>query len=387
MNINEMVIKCKQLLQKINSNAYQRILDEEWCDIINMTINEYVRKHSYDPKDSDRDDYDVVNFAQGLQSLIRTHEFAFPGIYLYREDGKYANLLSLATSEGNGMICKPAIHSGLQYRIVRIYGSDDFTSLGASTNLVGEIFVASFIASVQPTLLASTVLEYGISYYAIHSTSLKAGVVYHVRDGSVTFPIGFALKVTADGKEYWFTGVNQNRVTSLILIKGSKFIIHETYMVQWTDYSILEELSNSAAYYQYISSSSKVRYICDNDIIIKTVPNRLIKQKDVEMYRKHSRGGAISSPVCILENNNLIVFNNQSLSHINIRKKFDIDSIFLTYIKKPNIVSIAGAIDCDLDEIVHEEIVRKTVDTINAAIQSNTYQALKTETISNTQNK
>ena len=391
MTTLEMIIRCRMLLQRVNSNVYQSILTEEWEDMINMTIDEYVRKHSFDPQDSNRDNYEIINSSEGLQTLIRTIKVEYPSKYLNFTDGYYVNLASLGNILNAGYISHVPIKSGFLYRIVKLYGADTFVSVGATNNVNGELFTANFTASASPTLLASgdgTILSYNGDKYTTHTTSnLRAGISYNVGLGTVTFAVGYALKITADGVDYWLAGANQNRATNLILSAGSTFVIHDEYSAQWADYSILEELGASEVFFKYISSKTDIEYDCKGVTTLrKDAGNRIIKVKDLEDFRRTNRSMQISSPLCILHNNNLVVFSNESLD-VPVDKIFTIRNIILTYYKRPNRVSVTSNINCDLDEIVHEEIVRKTVDSMVAAISSPNYQAMKSETMSNTQPK
>ena len=389
MTVREMIVKGRLLLQQINSNIFASITDEEWCDVLNMTIEEFVRKRSFDPKDSNRDNYELINYSVGLQSLIRTHKFQFPKDYLNFTDGYYGNLLSLDNIQGQGYISHIPIQSGLLYRIVKLYGADDFKVVGANANEEGELFIAYFNASVNPTLSTPAVLLYNTDVYITHSTTnLKAGITYSVLKGTVTFPIGYSLKVTVNGVDYWLTGTSQNRISNMVLSTGDTFVIHATYSAQWSNYSILEEKVNNGGFFEYISSKSNIVYICNGKTNIRRdVPNRFTKVKDIEHIRLESRGAVISSPICMLHNNNIVVFGNSSLTHLEESRRYTIQDIILTYYKKPNVVSVSANVNCDLDEAVHSEIVRKAVDTLNATTEGANYQAMKTETLQNTQQK
>jgi hypothetical protein len=386
MTIHEMIVKGRLLLQRNNSNIHQYLQDEEWCDAINITISEFVRKHTYDPRDSNRDNYDIVKHSDGLQSLIRTSSFDNPKAYINFVDGYYANLKSL-DNDVTGYLSIAPLKSGLEYRIVTLNGSDSFISVGATYNNEGEIFTCNFVASETPVLNASgTILRYDTDRYTTHSTtSLRAGVVYTINQGSVTFPVGYTLKVVANGNDYYLAGANQNRTIPLVLTVGDTFMIYEEYTTQWSGYSILEEMSYNSKFFKYISSKSDISYTCDGaSTIVEDVPNRLVKVKDIENFRLRSRGSITKTPMCVLHNSNLVVFSNESLPYVDDNAKYTIDKIKVTYYKKPNQVSISANVDCDLDDIVHEEIVRKTVDTLLAS-KTSQYNVMKNETNINTQ--
>jgi len=385
MTIYEMVIKARLLLHKVNSNVYNSIGDEEWCDILNTTITEFVRSKCYDPADNNRDDYEIRNYYEGIQSLIRNKTFHNPANYEFYQNSRYANLSDLNDISGSRFVCKPNIKSGFKYRIVTKYGSDNFTSIGATENIAGEIFIAKFVSSVQPTMYSGTggtVLRYGLNAYTTNGSNLYAGVNYIVLKGTVTFPIGYANKVILNGKSYYLTGGLQNRTTNLVATAEDTFVIYQEYTTQWSGYSILEEQTDNAIYFKYISSTSEISYNCGNINNVKTVANRLVKSDFIEQHLNHSRGAMISSPLVILENNNVVVFHNKNLSNVKLNERFDINSITVKYIKKPNEVSVSANIDCDLDEIVHEQIVREAVNSLNASVSNENYTALKNEQIS-----
>lgn len=388
MDIHEMLIKCRFLLQKVNSNVYNSITEEEWCDILNITIDEFVRVKAYDPTDNNRDDYEIRNYYEGIQSLIRTYTFYNPKPYSVYQNARYVNLSDLSNISGNRFLAKPPIYSGRQYRIITKYGTDNFTTLGATSNDVGELFTVNFVATTGYTMASAgdgTILRYGLSAYTTNASSLYAGIYYVVKTGSVTFPVGYANRVTVDGVDYYLTGANQNRTSSLVVNVDSSFIIHQTYNVQWAGYSILEEVTTADLYFKYISSLSETSYDCSpNAERTKVVQNRLVKSDFVDLHKQHSRGTAISSPLVVIEGNKLIVFHNANLSYVKPEHRFDINSVTVKYFKRPNRVSIAANVSCDLDEIVHNEIVRQAVDTVNASINNGTWEKLKTETASKT---
>jgi len=100
------------------------------------------------------------------------------------------------------------------------------------------------------------------------------------------------------------------------------------------------------------------------------VTNSLIKQEDVDNRLNHSFGISQYSPICTLVDGGIRVYFDNT---------FDINSIVLEYIRKPNSVSKDNSIDCDLPESIHETIVDLTVSWLSGTLGTQEYQTLKME--------
>ena len=399
MNILGMHILLDQLINKINANVWDSVLDEEKDNLLNIHIREFVDTYSNDPPSGARDDYDIIAGYNGLSNIIRTYAYTAPLSYTgggfsyarFADLGILNSLTAGSTFLSESSAASP-FTAGERYTIWKIYSGDDFTLYGATANTEGTTFTGVVSPSpLQPVSHnAGVVLLSGSGTYTtsneITSPGLDAGVLYTVLDGgssAVTFT-GAAV-VSPNTIKVWnstYSGVDVeygvNLAGNLVLGVGDKFMINDVDTGGlWTNGSILEELNSSDAFYKYLSSSSKVAYDCGNGLEYDIVPNRLVKRVDVEAFMKHSFGTALSEPLCFLQDNKLVVVHSQGNSKVPSNRQFDVSEIYLTYYKKPAEVSLSANTNCDLDEPVHEKIVRNTAETILAAINGGTWQKLR----------
>lgn len=104
---------------------------------------------------------------------------------------------------------------------------------------------------------------------------------------------------------------------------------------------------------------------------VKQFPNRLTKTEDLyEVLRGSFTKPVKESPVSTLEENKLIVFNNSS---------FILTKIYISYIRKPRLVSLSLNINSELPSNVHEEIISEVSKAIASYIETRNYNQMANE--------
>lgn len=393
MNILNMHIRLDEHLNNVSSNLRQVILPEHKDDFLNMTISEFVRQRVFNPPSEKSDGHIVNNSYSGIQTLIRNFSFTAPATFPHYADTVSVDFNTIATSAGGvGYISKPTnalpFTMGRMYNVVTLYSADNLSAYGSSDPTVqGETFTAIGATWITPSTFASTsILRYsGNQYHTGASGALSMGRFYTVQQGSITFT---AAQIVSPGITVWnstYNGLaviyNSNIATDLVLSAGDSFMINGAYdttpLTGWTAGSILKEVSTTDEYLHYISARATTNYTCNNVNSSKIVPVRLVSIDEFESFLYYGHGSAKSSPLGVIINNNLIVSHTANNTSISSGNRFSISNVDLTYYKKPNEVSLAGNVDCDLEPSVHEFIVRTTAESLAASIKAGNFELLK----------
>lgn len=404
MNILQMHISLDEMLNNLTSNVKDRIYPEVKDDFLNAEIREYVAKNSYRPPADKIDGEQIKQSYRGLKNLLRSFEYVSPPTYSDYERCRYVAFDSIVINSTDPVyLSKPdsdtPITAGYKYQILQKYSGDDFTTYGATSdeNVEGGVFIANFAtAPIQPTTFANTtVLSYGYAnYISGASGDLESGVLYTVVNGTIVFTAdditGKGITVYNDDYDGTTLIYNVNTAQDLTLTAGDKFIINDektTTLTDWQNGSVLKQLSTNDAFFEYVSARAKVQFNCSGETKTKTVPVGLVELHAFEHYRSFAHGSAINRPLAAIENNKLILGYTLGDVRIATEKQFDITNVYLTYIKQPATVSLDGNVDCDLDVIVHDSIIKGAATALASAINSGNWDKLMADKQESEMNK
>jgi len=379
MTINEMHIGLDLILQRLNSNVFNKILPEEKDWYINTTTQELIRAALLDEKNTV---FNIITYAdirkyyEALQYYIRSVELsvnANPGYnYVYGDlpinipmakvtsgvlykDIPYKVLVEGGTDLGDaaeeqvatsGSIfrCSPSnltggdqLVVGETYRIINSAG-EDMTIFGAPSSSPGTVFKCTTSAAamsantsiiierltVKPSWDGNTELTPTSNYGYFNYLSSRSSVRYGQSIASGNLKVGKKYYVYIDG-DTDLTSVGGRVINDV----GYIFTCISSADITWEGGTVLYEVIDTT--------------------------NRIVKAQDVYNFLDHSFGTTVSSPIAIIADNKVKVFHNY---------KFDINRVYLDYIKEPVSVSKENNIDSDLPVSLHGYIVDLTAKYI-----------------------
>ncbi len=378
MTIHEMHIGLDLILQRINSNVFNKILPEEKDWYINVTTQELVRAVLLDEKNTV---FNIITYAdirkyyEALQYYIRSSELsvnANPGHnYVYgdfpvnipmgkitsgvlHKDIPYKVLvigdtdLSAAApgqtiESGATFVCKPANLSGgatlvvgETYRIINAAGTS-FASYGAPSDFPGTVFVCTATAPLA----------------AVTSIILERLTILPTWAGSELSPVsnfGYFNYLSSRSSVRYGQSISSGSLTP-----GKKYYV---YVPGTTDFSDVggQEINSKGYIFTCTSAATPIVWR-DNTVLYEVLDanNRIIKAQDVYNFLAYSFGTTVSSPVVIIADNKIKVYHDY---------KFDVNRVYLDYIKEPVSVSKENSINSDLPVSLHAYIVDLTAKYI-----------------------
>jgi hypothetical protein len=379
MTIHDMHIGLDLILQRINSNVFNKILPEEKDWYINVTTQELIRAVLLDEKNTV---FNIITYAdirkyyEALQYYIRSVELSVnsnPGYnYVYGDfpvnipmgkvtsgvlykDIPYKVLVggetdltvaagSQPTGSGSVFTCNPAnltgggtLVVGETYRIINAAGTS-LSAYGAPSDAPGTVFVCTAAAAplaavtsiiierltVKPTWAGATELtpisNFGYFNYLSSRSSVRYG--QSIAAGNLKPGKKYYVYVPGDTDLSTVGGKEINDV-------GFIFTCTSAADITWEGGTVL---------YEVIDTN-----------------NRIVKAQDVYNFLAHSFGTTVSSPVAIIADNKIKVFHDY---------KFDVNRVYLDYIKEPVSVSKENNINSDLPVSLHAYIVDLTAKYI-----------------------
>jgi len=284
---------------------------------------------------------DLANF--GLQNNYVGSVFTFsPADRVYSTDDNVTWQLNL--------------NIGWTYEILRL-DEVSFTGYGASANQVGVQFTSNATATLThnamretrlrvvaglPAWQGNTALLPNKSFDVLQHLTSRSLIDTNCTIGQGALTKGNFYRVTAAGTIVGLTGFGSAYDKVEV---GYVFLCTESGTPLWA--------SSSVTVAEY-----------------RQAENRLVIYTDIDGMLNHSYGTVISSPLCVLMDNKLRVYHNN---------KFRIFEVRIDYIRPPIRIDSVSNIDCDLDELIHPDIVDKTANYAAATFAAGSYQHLKNE--------
>lgn len=392
MTIHEMHIGLDLILQRINSNVFNKLLKEEKDWFINVTTQELVRAVLLEENNTVFNIVaytDIRKYYEALQYYIRSTELSvntnsgerfsygdFPmnvtmgnvssgGLYrdIYYKiitlGDASSNLGNYGTganpNTGDIFLCSPSViytNSNFDYIKGEIYrienaGGINAVSFGASSNIPGTVFTCTSSGTTTggansaalftklygiPTWSGGTVLTPISNYGYFNYLSSRTAVKYGQSISSYPLVVGKKYIVTAKSStcNFYPNGGNYNCDVGFIFRCTAA-----TPLGAWPTSAILYEVTEPQ--------------------------NRIVKAQDIYNILDYSFGTTNSSPIAILSDNKVKVYHD---------RKFEALRIYLDYIKEPITVSKENNVSSDLPVSLHSTLVNLTADYINRAMGS-----------------
>lgn len=389
MTIKEMHIGLDLALQKLNSNVFNKLLKEEKDYFLNITTQQLIRAALLDEKNTV---FNIVTYSdirayyEALQYYIRKVELnvnfneGYPYVYgnlpMNIKMGKMSSGIlykgisykvitpgspaidfsdvggSSSSTAGEIFECNPAdlgtgdnVYKGETYRIINP-STEDFTTMGASSNLPGTVFIANTNDTIAGD--TSTVLE-RLSYIPDWASSTGAEI-------TPTSNFGYYNYLSSRSAVRYGQAISSGTLT-----KGKQYYVHVSGTTDLS--SVGGKVVNSIGFIFTCTSDTIITWAGGTVLyeVIQPV-NRIVKYQDIYNFLDHSYGTTSSSPLATIASNRIEVYHNY---------QFDVNRIYLDYIKEPVSVNFENSIDSDLPVSLHNVLVDTTAKYIQSTMQSN----------------
>lgn len=255
---------------------------------------------------------------------------------------------SIANETGAGI----TLVSGAIYKILNGDGVE-FTNFGASNNKQGTIFTST-VSGALTGATANTKLKVLAKSPTWSGTKLVA-----ISDIKYYLPISSQVLIKV-GKP----------IISGSLVKGKKYIINNVGTSDFTLYGFEDGFKVGYIFTSLISGTPT--WNGNTEIQeVKEYNTSLVKPNELKPRLNNSFGISIESPLSVFDTDGLRVYTNNL---------YEIEKLYLTYIKKPISISNVYSITSDLPESMHEDLIKLTATMMSAVSNSSNYQPLKIET-------
>lgn len=389
MTIEEMHVGLDLGLQILNSNLFDKLAAEGKDYFLNRIITDKV-KAVVDQERQNVFNLESYNDIRAYSSLLEPL-LKITKLEKYTGDGRYDYGL---IPKDITPISSDKLYAGRTYRVL-VPGTTNLTTFGGGNpSTVGSVFTC-VIATANATALTIgckyRILTTGTSVYtgvgAINNmigtefiaTGTSAGGTGTVTplSGVPTWAGGTSLAFTVSENMHEIICSNSNvdygkQFSSGSLKKGVRYKV----VVGGT----IANLTSLGSGYNTVEAG--YIFLCTTDgtptwstsgvvlIATKTVLNRFVKVQDIDNFLQHAYGTVTSSPIATLVDGKLLVYHDS---------KFNINEIYLTYVRPPITVDSINEVDCDLPLSYHGKIVDETVQFIMAYTSNPAYQAVAIE--------
>lgn len=333
----------------------------------NMMISKTLDVYTYDEKavyailpTDTRDDVSSGNLINGVKYIVitvgTTNLSSFGHAVTPVINTQFVCTIANTTPVNDGGGWKISIRQGAKYKILK-HTTPDYTPYGASNNGVGTIFTASASA-----LIASS--ESNDELEVIEMAPTWAG-------GTVLRPLTtedyFSILVSRSNIDYgapFTSGVLSKNKIYKVVTGGSTNLISYGY----------KEVPYAGDIFLCTANGTPSWDGTTQLVETKKVSNRLLKQQDVYNALNFAFGTSYDSPMSTIKNIEgnlcLVVYHDG---------KFDINKVYVDYVKVPIDVDYNRSIDSELNVSLHPLIIDKVVSLIAAHASQPNYQQLKVE--------
>ena len=410
MTIQEMHIGLNVVLQRINSNLFGKLLHEEIDYFINSVTKQLIRAVLLDEKNTVAS---IVGYSDIRQYYDTLHPYIksidIPLTESLGNGYTYGTLPSGFTTDSQ---TSGTLKKGIKYKVlVAGTATPNFTNLGAASVASGLWVVGyEFVCDIDDLSAASIDIVVGETYRVINpgdattefantglatctagtqwtatataiATATTTGWTYnptieHITDQPTDW--GTGTIVIAISTDNYFLDISTtsntdlgNPITSGTLDYGKQYRI---------DVVGTTNLSNHGA---YVYTGDNVVFTCNSESTITweggtslyatdRYSNNLVKYQDVSNMLDNSFGTVISSPISSMANSEVRVYHEN---------KFEINRVYLNYIREPISVDWNNSINSDLPINLHDKIVDITAQFIMSVTNNPAYEKLMNENI------
>ena len=388
MNIQDMHLAIRQGVDKINSLQADLLLSEEIDIELNKAQTRFInnrltirqgqgfetsQKRIDDLRTLIREYEDTVTFKEELSSTKFVDSFKFPNDYLYLINQR-SKVVQNNCGKINYTIKNPA-SLDFNYFIVNF---ENFF-LDYNTKIVPEIGMIAdptnpalgAVDVIDPTVISTYSYPQDIEAYKqalLDPASWGAGFsLYWETYVDIHKPGHFIIEVDTNVHPWfnWDASVT-NAVTSSNEITQ---IIGRDVGVTWDDASS----QKSSAKYLSLNSGAYREAVTFTDKFWS--PNKFIQHDDIfTLLNDPFNTTKPSSPLTTIRNNAIDIYTSDI---------FIIETVKITYLRKPQNISLSLGLSCELPEHNHQEVVDMTVSSILEAFQDSRYQTNQIEEAKN----
>ena len=388
-------------IQRLNSNVFGKLLDEEKDYFINTVTQEFVKLGLTDEKNTvfDINTYqDIREYYERLQVYVRSLQLG-----LVDELGSGYVYGALPESITVGEVISGVLYQGVKYKVIAA-GSPalDLSLFGyTAAPIVGETFECDITTQTGGVTVAILIGEKyrivnsagidfatfgalnnnpGTEFVAILTnptfTSNVSTVLQNLSDTPDWATAGTAKLIPTNDIGYYMNISTRSSITKGNVITSGDLVIGKKYMVNVVGSTITlgnvgGVITPDIGYVFVCTATGTITWLGGTELYeIDDNGNRLVKVQDVEDFLTNSFGTTKSSPISIFAGNRLRVYHDN---------KFDIERVFIDYIRKPITVSLSAGIDSDLPESTQPFLVDLVVKKIAALSGNPTYPAIANE--------
>lgn len=350
MNALEMHIDVDLEAQKIGSSALRKFTDDEIDWLLNREVDRFI-------KDRIKKDQDSLGFEatevdlDSIRTLIvndqvlpvrkqavtdRTVFAWLPGDYSYLVDD-----FSIVLQACNNKEYRQGMNFTTSNEYLYVYPINATTLSGAGP------FYQSYILKVNGTAVLSAATMPGTTTPDELFTFVDnlMNQLWSLDNGNVTY--------------YWERYGKYYKRGCLIVVSGTRYTLENSISIDGSAPSNATEVIQS-----YIAAPLIIPADIDER---DPVPNRLIKGSARSQVLKSAFAKSrASSPVSSVDGNLLRAYHDTS---------FIVNSLIISYIRKPRKISLALNTDCDLPEEFHSQIVDRTVTSMKRLTMNPDWQA------------
>jgi len=383
MNIQDMHLAIRQGVDKINSLQADLLLTEELDIELNKAQTRFInnrliirngqgfevsQKRIDDLRSLLREYEDTVTYKEQISSKVFVDSFTLPSDYLYLVNQRsyvvQNNCQSITFSVKN-----PAAVD-VNYFIVNF----DTFFLNNNSQLVNPVSVMADPSNfslggawiVSPTLLGNFIFPQDIEAYK--QTLLDP----------VNWNPGFAI--------YWEKYLDINKPNNIIITVDAS--VHSWFNWDASISSLVTQLvgssspaiasddpSNQFAPAKYLSLSAAAFREAASFTNKEWKPNKYVQHDDIfTLLNDPFNSTKPSSPLTTIRNNQIDIYTSDI---------FIIEKVKITYIRKPQKISLSLGLSCELPEHNHQEVVDMTVSSILETFQDSRYQTNQIEEAKN----
>ena len=381
MNVTQMHTAIRQGVDKINSLQADMLLGEEIDIELNKNMSRFINTKYGKNNAYQKGFEESQKRIDDLRNLVK--EYAAPVIFKERYDNNYwidqfrvpSDYLYLVNQRSEIFIknCDPIQYylddiNPTAYVIIPLNNLYSATSIVSSLDLIADPSDSLLGSAPLSTLIFST-YTYPQDIQQLKDDLIIPGnwgagfEIYFEQYGQLDYPNSLIVIVDTNVWD-WFNwdSSTTNSVSSSSLISS--------VVGQFTGGTGLEDDNNTIAYGEYVENGLGAKRIPPIGATREYTLNKFIQQDDIfKLLDDPFNTTKYTSPLTTMRGEYIDIYTSDI---------FIIDKVKITYIRKPQQISLLLGISCELPEHTHQEIVDMVVGSILEGISDPRY---KTQSI------
>ena len=381
MNVTQMHTAIRQGVDKINSLQADMLLGEEIDIELNKNMSRFINTKYGKNNAYQKGFEESQKRIDDLRNLVK--EYAAPVIFKERYDNNYwidqfrvpSDYLYLVNQRSEIFIknCDPIQYylddiNPTAYVIIPLNNLYSATSIVSSLDLIADPSDSLLGSAPLSTLIFST-YTYPQDIQQLKDDLIIPGnwgagfEIYFEQYGQLDYPNSLIVIVDTNVWD-WFNwdSSTTNSVSSSSLISS--------VVGQFTGGTGLEDDNNTIAYGEYVEDGLGAKRLPPQGSTREYALNKFIQQDDIfKLLDDPFNTTKYTSPLTTMRGEYIDIYTSDI---------FIIDKVKITYIRKPQQISLLLGISCELPEHTHQEIVDMVVGSILEGISDPRY---KTQSI------